>query len=61
MKIAGFLTLLAGWALVLSALVLLPAGIAQNAFVAAGLAVEAMGLVLAVRAHMLPSHGKQGG
>jgi hypothetical protein len=54
MKIAAFLLLLAGWALVLSALSLLPRALPRNAFVAAGLAVEALGLVLAVRAHLTP-------
>ena len=38
--------------LVLSALALLAAGVARNAFVAAGLAVEGLGLVLTVRAHL---------
>ena len=52
MKIPGFLLLIAGWLLVLSALVLLPRGIARNAFVFAGLAVEAIGLVFAARAHL---------
>jgi hypothetical protein len=51
MKVAGFLSLLAGWFLVLAALVLLPGGAARNVFIAAGVAVEALGLVLAVRAH----------
>ena len=55
MKIAGFLSLLAGWFLVLATLVLLPDGMARNAFVVAGLGVEAIGLVLAVRAHLQPA------
>jgi hypothetical protein len=55
MKIAGFLSLLAGWFLVLATLVLLPDGVARNAFVVAGLGVEALGLGLAVRAHMNPA------
>lgn len=58
MKLAGFLLLIAGWALVLSALVLLPAGGPRNAFVAAGLGVEAIGMVLAVRAHLIPAKGR---
>lgn len=44
--------LAAGWLLVLSALILLAAGVARNAFVLAGVGVEALGLVLAVRAHL---------
>jgi hypothetical protein len=52
MKIPGFLLLLTGWALVVSALVLLrPAG-PRAAFVLAGLGVEMVGLVLFVRAHL---------
>ena len=52
LKIAGFLLLATGWLLVLAALVMLPDGVARNAFIAAGLGVEGIGLVLAVRAHM---------
>lgn len=51
MKIAGFLLLLAGWLLVLTAVVLLPSPAARGGFVLAGLAVEILGLALAVRAH----------
>jgi hypothetical protein len=54
MKIAAFLLLLAGWALVLSALSLLTRAVPRDAFVVAGVAVEALGLVLAVRAHLTP-------
>ena len=54
MKIAGFWLLVAGWALVLAAPVLLPSGNARAAFVLAGLAVEVLALVLVFRAHMLP-------
>jgi hypothetical protein len=52
MKTAGLLLLMAGWLLVLSALALLVPGVARNCFVAAGLAVECLGLVLTVRAHL---------
>lgn len=51
MKITGFLLLLAGWLLVLSALGLLPSGIARNGFILGGLGVEAIGMVLVVRSH----------
>ncbi len=54
MKVAGFSLLLAGWLLVLAALVLLRSLRAQTGFVLAGLAVEALGLVLAVRSHLAP-------
>jgi hypothetical protein len=51
MKLAGFLLLLAGWAIVLAALALLAQGTAQNCFIVAGVGVEVMGLVLVIRAH----------
>jgi hypothetical protein len=54
MKILGFLLLLAGWGIVLSALVLLAEGPPRAAFVLAGLGVEIVGLVLVVRAHPVP-------
>jgi hypothetical protein len=52
MKLAGFLLLPAGWAIMLTALALLPQGSARGAFLLAGLGVEALGLGLVVRAHM---------
>jgi len=54
MKAAGFTLLLAGWMLVLSAIVLLPGEGARAAFLLAGLGVEGLGLVLAFRSHLLP-------
>jgi uncharacterized membrane protein len=51
MKIASFLLLLAGWFLVLAAVVLLPTPGAREGFIFSGLAVEALGLALAVRSH----------
>jgi hypothetical protein len=54
MKVAGFLLLLAGWVLVLAALILLRSLRAQTGFVLAGVAVEGLGLVLAVRSHLAP-------
>ena len=56
MRIAGFLLLPAGWLIVLAAVVLLAAPVARNAFVLAGFAVEALGLVLVVRSY-LPVRG----
>jgi hypothetical protein len=49
MRTAGLLLLLAGWGLVLSALILLPAASSRTAFLLAGFAVELAGLVLAMR------------
>ena len=54
MKAAGFLLLLAGWALVLSAIVLLSAPGPRAGFLVAGIAVEILGLVLAARSHLTP-------
>jgi hypothetical protein len=55
MKLAGFLLLPAGWVIVLTALVLLAEtqAVARTGFVLAGVCVEALGLVLVVRAHIL--------
>ena len=52
MKAAGLLLLLAGWAIVLTAIVLLPGGAARVAFVFAGIGIEALGMVLVTRAHI---------
>ena len=52
MKIFGFLLLLAGWGLVLTALRLLAASAPRAAFVLAGLGVEIVGLALVMRAHL---------
>ena len=54
MKFAGLLVMPAGFFLALAALVLFPAssGASRTAFVLCGLAVEALGLVVALRGHM---------
>jgi hypothetical protein len=54
MKVAGFLLLLAGWALVLAAIVLLGAAGPRGLFLLAGLGVEVLGLVLVARSHLTP-------
>jgi len=51
MKLLGFLLLLSGWGIVVAALALLHGG-AVPAFVSAGFAVEILGLVLVLRAHL---------
>jgi hypothetical protein len=55
MKLAGFLLLLAGWAIVLAAIGLLgqSQATARTGFVLAGVSVEGLGLVLAVHSHIL--------
>jgi hypothetical protein len=54
MKFPGFLLLLAGWGIVLTAVVLLAASAPRAAFVLAGIGVEILGLVLVIRAHPAP-------
>ena len=49
MKLAGFLLLLAGWAIVVAAVVLLLPANARVIFVLAGLGVEIVGLTLVIR------------
>jgi hypothetical protein len=53
MKLAGLLMLVAGWLLILATLALLGAAPLRGAFIAAGLAVEAIGLGLLVRSHLV--------
>jgi hypothetical protein len=51
LRLFGFLLLLAGWGIVLSALALLATETSRAAFVLAGVGVEIVGLVLVIRAH----------
>jgi hypothetical protein len=53
MKLAGFLLLVAGWAIAVVAIGLLPAAAARSAFALSGVAVELLGLALAVRSHLV--------
>jgi hypothetical protein len=53
MRFFGFLLLLAGWVIVLTALALMAADAPRIAFVLAGVGVEIVGLVLVIRAHPL--------
>jgi hypothetical protein len=59
MKFVGFLMLLAGWFLALAAVVLFAAPPMRASFVLAGVAVEALGLILAFRAHLIPREEKR--
>lgn len=52
MKYAGLLVMPAGFFLSIAAILLFPATAPRAAFVLCGLAVEVMGLVVAVRGHM---------
>jgi hypothetical protein len=53
MKILGFLLLMAGWLIVLTAIALLPSATVRAVFVLAGVAVEILGFGLVIRAHLL--------
>ena len=59
MKYAGLLVMPAGFFLTLAALALFPDTGRRIAFVLCGLAVEGLGLAVAVRGHMLPRGGSQ--
>jgi hypothetical protein len=52
MKFAGLLVMPAGFFLTVATLVLFPQGALRATFVVCGLAVEALGLGVAVRGHM---------
>jgi hypothetical protein len=53
MRLVGFLLLLAGWGIVLSAVALLASALPRTGFALAGVAVEVLGLTLVVRFHRL--------
>ena len=59
MKASGFLLLVAGCFLVLSALVLFREPGPRAVFVFVGLAVEILGLVFAFRSHLIPREEKR--
>lgn len=58
MKIAGFLLLLAGWVIAVSAVMLLAAALPRAGFIVAGMGIEALGLALAFYSHLLPEEGR---
>ncbi len=53
MKLAGLLMLVAGWLLIVATVALLGVAPLRGGFVAAGAAVEILGLVLVVRSHLV--------
>jgi len=59
MKFVGFLLLLAGWLLVLAAIVLLASPPSRAGFVLAGLAVEGLGLTFVIRSHLILREDKR--
>ena len=58
MKVVSLLLLLAGWFLVLASIVLLASPPSRAGFVLAGIAVEALGLILIFRSHAIPREKK---
>jgi hypothetical protein len=58
MKYAGLLLLPAGFFLSVAALILFPAPAPRAAFILCGLAVEGLGLAVAVRGHMEARRGR---
>jgi hypothetical protein len=58
MKALGFILLFAGFAIVLSAFVLLSTNSARTIFVLSGVAVQLLGLVLSFRAHYTLGEGR---
>ncbi len=52
MRVPGLLLLVAGWIIAISAVALLPRFSLRLGFVVAGLAIEALGLVLVFRSHL---------
>jgi hypothetical protein len=59
MKAVGFLMLLAGWFLVLAAVVLFASPAVRAAFVLVGIAVEGLGLFLAFQSHLIPKEDRE--
>jgi hypothetical protein len=59
MKLVGFLLLLAGWAIVVAAVVLLIPTNARVIFVLAGVGVEIIGLTLVIRSNPLVGREKE--
>ena len=59
MKFVGFLLLLAGWLLVLAAIVLLASPPSRAVFVLAGVAVEGLGLTFVIRSHLVLREDKR--
>jgi hypothetical protein len=59
MKFVGFMLLLAGWLLVLAAIVLLASTPSRAVFVLAGVAVEALGLTFVIHSHLILREDKR--
>ena len=53
MKLVSLVLLFGGWAIVVAAILLLPAALSRPVFVLAGIGVEILGLVFAIRSHRI--------
>lgn len=60
MRLVGFLLLLAGWGLVLSAVALLASMVPRAGFALTGFGVELLGLILITRSHLPPRREERG-
>ena len=58
MKLLGFFLLLAGWILVIAAVLMLGQAAPRTIFILAGLGVEIVGLFLVARSHLLLRGGE---
>ncbi len=54
MRLAGFLLMPAGWAIVVAAVALLPPGAWLPVFMLAGVGIEILGLAIAARSFVAP-------
>ena len=59
MKVVGFLMLLAGWFLVLAAVILFASAAVRAVFVLVGMGVEGLGLLLVFRSHLIPKEDRE--
>jgi FtsH-binding integral membrane protein len=60
MRLFGFLLLVAGWAIVVTAIALLAYDAPRVAFVLSGVGVEIVGLVIVIRAHRVQQRAREG-
>jgi hypothetical protein len=54
LRLAGFFLLIAGWAIVLSAMLLLATPSSQLVFIAIGIAIQILGFAFVARTHLVP-------
>lgn len=59
MRYAGLLVMVSGFFLCIAAILLFPVSVQRTVFVLSGLAVEFLGLAVAIRGHLNLSRGRQ--